>query len=136
VNRLTLKQFKHAPAVHTTKQDMVVAPSNIYSISEQILLKWINYHLRKDAKKVVNFDKDLVDSLVIANLILAHVPNVKRLTTMYQFCTEKEHFQHNANNVVGAIKDIGLEYSITVKDILEPNPCGKNLNLEKVPTFT
>lgn len=126
VNRLTPKQLKHVPGMQVTKQDLAISPSNIYSISEQILLKWMNYHLRRDAsKKVTNFDKDLVDSLVIANLILAHIPNVKRLTTMYQFCTEKDHYQHNANNVIGAMKDIGLEYSITVKDILEPNPCGK-----------
>ena len=75
--------------------------------------------------RVTNFDKDLTDGLVFSSVILSHVPTVKRLTTMYTFCSEKDHFQANANNVIGALKDLGLECNLSVKDILEPNPCGK-----------
>jgi hypothetical protein len=90
-------------------------------------------HRSQGSKRIVNFDKDLSDGLVFSSLILSHVPTLKRLTSMYQFCTEKEHFQHNASNIIGAISDLGLEYNITVKDILEPNPCGKYSILNSYP---
>jgi hypothetical protein len=86
------------------------------------------------ARRVTNFDKDLSDGVVLSSLILSHVPTMKRLTTVYQECSEKEHFYHNASNVIGSIKDIGLDYNINVKDILEPNPCGIYLRLFRTNT--
>ena len=127
MTRITAKQFKALPGVHNSKQDLTLPTSNVYSTAELVLIKWINLHLKKEGnnRRINNFDKDLSDGLVFATLILSHIPTVKRLTTMYQFCTEKEHYQHNANNIVGAIKDLGFDYNVTIKDILEPNPCGK-----------
>src|SRR5690242_18969001 len=40
VSRVTLKSFKHLPGITGTKQDWNLPKSNIYSVSEIILLKW------------------------------------------------------------------------------------------------
>lgn len=77
-------------------------------------------------RRITNFDSDLKDGLVLASLILSHVPSVKRLTTIFWVTSEPEHYQRNAGNVIGAMKDLGLDYEITPNDIINPNPCGNN----------
>ena len=46
LNRVTPKNFKTLPGVPINEStvDQPMSKSNIYSVSESILLKWMNYH--------------------------------------------------------------------------------------------
>lgn len=84
------------------------------------------------SRNITRFDIDLSDGVVLAKLILSHIPSLKRLTSLYQFCSEGELLLHNANNVIGAMKELGLEYSVSAKDITEPNAVGQYLSCEAI----
>ena len=96
--KVTPRQFKNlAVPYKNTHMPMVDADplcSNVYSISERIILLWLNHYYEqqrhtiwKDCPKggippsrwVVNFDFDLLDGLVLAAVIGAHVPFVVSL---------------------------------------------------------
>ena len=46
LNRVTPKNFKSLPGVPASESavDQLMSKSNVYSVSEAILLKWMNYH--------------------------------------------------------------------------------------------
>lgn len=56
--------------------DPPMTKSNIYSVAENILLKWMTYHVGvinpTQAHQLSNFDADLQDSTVFACLIKSH----------------------------------------------------------------
>lgn len=65
LNRVTPKAFKALPDMPAieTNVDQAMQNSNLYSISETILLKWMQYHYNKmnplHPKWITNFDADL-----------------------------------------------------------------------------
>ena len=78
MNRITAKNFKALPGM--TAHEAIVEPtmtkSNIYSVAETILLKWMTYHVSiinpTQAHQLTNFDADLQDSSVFACLLKSH----------------------------------------------------------------
>ena len=54
------------------RADPALAGSNVYSVSEGILLKWLTYHFTAMAppqpRRIVNFDRDLRDGAVLCAL--------------------------------------------------------------------
>lgn len=85
LNRVTPKSFKNLPGMPTS--DTGIEPnmtkSNVYSVPEAILLKWMTYHYCKvhpmHPKVITNFDADLHDGLVFAALIKSHYGNAQAL---------------------------------------------------------
>jgi hypothetical protein len=65
LNRITPKNFKTLPGIpqSETAVDQTMAKSNIYSVAENILLKWMTYHTGlahpAGGRVLTNFDKDL-----------------------------------------------------------------------------
>lgn len=47
LNRITPKNFKALPGIPATENvvDVAMQKSNIYSVAESIMLKWMSYHL-------------------------------------------------------------------------------------------
>ena len=78
LNRITPKNFKTLPGVPAGESsvDVPMTKSNIYSVSESILLKWMNYHYNQmnpmHPRLIYNFDEHLRDSAVFAALIRSH----------------------------------------------------------------
>ncbi|XP_075056414.1 cilia- and flagella-associated protein 47 [Mixophyes fleayi] len=112
--------------------------SNIYSTSERILLTWLNVHYEK-MKKVVwinckkgdipptrwimNFDKDLLDGLVLAALLAAYCPYLisTHFISMYTNPETPEQRLHNCLILVNAFRAISLNIDIQATDICDPN---------------
>ena len=86
-----------------------MSKSNIYSISESILLKWMNFHYNKKnemhPKLISNFDEHLRDSTVFAALIRSHYGEATALKDFRNVAGmgDQSHFVHNANCIVRAI---------------------------------
>jgi len=102
--------------------------SNIYTVAEAVLLRWLNYHFwranqgRYPPKKVSRFDADLEDGIVLATVIQSHVPSCEAVSAMRFPCTSVEHYEENAVHIIAALKDIGLSFPIQASDINAPQP--------------
>lgn len=78
LNRITPKNFKNLPGVpaHDSQVDSAMSKSNVYSVSETILLKWMAFHYNQmnpmHPRILTNFDADLQDCTVFAALIKSH----------------------------------------------------------------
>ncbi|XP_070567350.1 cilia- and flagella-associated protein 47-like [Ptychodera flava] len=140
--RITPRQFRTMPSPGSVALPTInpnPTCSNVYSVGERILLSWLNHHYEqqrhviwKDCGKggvppsrwIVNFDFDLLDGLVLAAVLAAHIPFLAKshLDEMYTFPNTAEQCLHNTLKVVSAFKCIGLDYDIQAIDITDPNP--------------
>ncbi|XP_042314327.1 cilia- and flagella-associated protein 47 [Sceloporus undulatus] len=113
--------------------------SNIYSSSERILLAWMNRHFEKmrkvvwkECKKgdipptrwIVNFDRDLLDGLVLAAQVASYCPYLisTHFVNMYTNPQTSEQYFHNCLILVNAFHAINLDIDILATDVCEPNP--------------
>ncbi|CAF3695722.1 unnamed protein product [Adineta steineri] len=113
--------------------------SNIYGISERILLTWLNYCYSNYRERVwahreqsdmpsgrwiVNFDIDLVDSIVLATVLGAYCPFLiePQLQRMYVHPTSGEQYLQNALILVSCLLQLGLEYDLQALDITRADP--------------
>ncbi|CAH2223146.1 cilia- and flagella-associated 47 [Pelobates cultripes] len=113
--------------------------SNIYSTSERILLTWLNVNYEKmrkvawkDCQKgdvpatrwIMNFDKDLLDGLVLSAQVAAYCPYLisTHFTCMYTNPESPEECLHNCLILVNALRAINLKIDIQATDICDPNP--------------
>ncbi|XP_053166997.1 cilia- and flagella-associated protein 47 isoform X2 [Hemicordylus capensis] len=113
--------------------------SNIYSPSERILLAWMNRHYEKTRKIVwkdcqkgdipptrwiVNFDRDLLDGLVLAAQVANYCPYLisTHFVNMYTNPETSEQYLHNCLILVNAFHAISLDIDIVAADICDPNP--------------
>ncbi|CAF3347445.1 unnamed protein product [Rotaria sp. Silwood1] len=113
--------------------------SNIYGISERILLTWLNYcysnyreqvwvHREQSnmpsGRWIVNFDIDLVDSIVLGTVLGAYCPFLiePHLQRMYVHPTTGEQYLQNALIIVSCLLQLGLEYDVQALDITRADP--------------
>jgi hypothetical protein len=129
LNRITAKSFKGLPGIPPNEAavDAVMQQSNIYSVSETILLKWLQYHYNKvnpmHSKTISNFDADLQDSQVFAALIKSHygINASKCLKEMKTSVFNEEQVLLNAKKLIEAVHEIGLSTHLTPQDIANPS---------------
>ncbi|NXB89388.1 CFA47 protein, partial [Vidua chalybeata] len=105
--------------------------SNIYSRYERTILIWLNKHYEKNRKIVwkdsqrggippmrwiVNFDKDLLDGLVLAAQMATYCPYLipTHFIKMYTNPRTHEQFMHNSLILVKALRAINLDMDIKV----------------------
>ncbi|XP_063101752.1 cilia- and flagella-associated protein 47 isoform X3 [Cavia porcellus] len=115
------------------------ASSNIYSDSERILLSWLNTNYENTRQKIwgncqngaipserwiVNFDKDLLDGLVLATQLAAYCPFLieSHFVNMYTQPKLPEQYLHNCLIIINSFYELGLDMGIQAVDICEPNP--------------
>ncbi|XP_059580365.1 cilia- and flagella-associated protein 47 [Alligator mississippiensis] len=113
--------------------------SNIYSSYERIVLTWLNKHYEKNRKIVwkncqkgevppvrwiVNFDRDLLDGLVLAAQVAAYCPYLisTHFVNMYTNPETPEQCLHNCLILVSAFRVVSLDIDIQATDICDPNP--------------
>ena len=90
LNRVTPKSFKNLPGMPTTETGIEpnMTKSNVYSVPETVLLKWMTFHYCKvhpmHPKVITNFDADLHDGIVFAALIKSHYGNASALSDLKQ----------------------------------------------------
>ncbi|NXN82407.1 CFA47 protein, partial [Bombycilla garrulus] len=105
--------------------------SNIYSQYERAVLIWLNKNYEKNRKIVwkdsqrggippmrwiVNFDRDLLDGLVLAAQIATYCPYLipTHFIKMYTHPRKYEQFLHNSLIIVKALHTISLDIDIKV----------------------
>ncbi|KFQ20673.1 Calponin homology domain-containing protein 2, partial [Merops nubicus] len=105
--------------------------SNIYSPYERTILTWLNENYEKNRKTVwkdcqkgevppmrwiVNFDRDLLDGLVLAAQVAAYCPYLisTHFVRMYTTPSTPEEFLHNCLILVNAMHAVSLAIDIKV----------------------
>ncbi|NXV74144.1 CFA47 protein, partial [Atlantisia rogersi] len=105
--------------------------SNIYSPYERTILTWLNKNYEKNRKTVwkdcqkgevppmrwiVNFDRDLLDGLVLATQLAAYCPYLiaTHFVRMYTNPRTSEQFLHNCLILVNAMHAVSLAIDIKV----------------------
>ncbi|KFQ75443.1 Calponin homology domain-containing protein 2, partial [Phaethon lepturus] len=105
--------------------------SNIYSPHERTILTWLNKHYEKNRKTVwkdcqkgevppkrwiVNFDRDLLDGLVLAAQLAAYCPYLiaTHFVRMYTNPRTPEQFLHNGLILVNAMHAVSLAIDLKV----------------------
>jgi hypothetical protein len=129
INRVTGKSFKGLPGVPSNEAnvDAAMQQSNIYSVSETILLKWMQYHYNKvnpmHPKTLSNFDADLQDSLVFPSLIKSHYgeKSSKNIREMKASVFNEDQVLFNPKKLIDAVSEIGLTTHLTPQDIANPS---------------
>ena len=107
-----------------------LADSNVYSVHENILLRWMNFHFSKantkekygPARVIRTFDADLQDGVVLGAIIAQHCPGATSVMTMKYPCTNEEQTQQNAARIITAIQECELQFPIQPSDIANPQP--------------
>ena len=106
--------------------DPMLNGSNIYSHSENTLLKWMSYHYNQAntagaPAPLTNFDDALRDGAVLCSLLVAHVPSLENagrpLEGYFRQCTTTEQEEANAVKFVTAMDDMGLAYCLTPAEV-------------------
>ncbi|KAH9504693.1 Cilia- and flagella-associated protein 47 [Bulinus truncatus] len=141
--KVTPKTLKAMSSPYKDVSVPVVNPdplsSNIYGVPERILLAWMNHsyetyraQIWQDCAKggvppsrwIVNFDYDLMDGLVIAAVLGAHLPFLinSHLVDMYSHPETAEQCLHNALKVINGMRFAAIDYDIQAIDITDPNP--------------
>lgn len=129
LNRVTPKSFKSLPGMpaNETTVDSAMTKSNIYSVPETILLKWMTYHYNKvnpmHPKQITNFEDDLRDGVVFASLIKSHYGNAQALQGIEFSVPADDSIRLNANarKVLDAVSEIGLQTHLKYDDISNPS---------------
>eukprot|EP00466_Bigelowiella_natans_P008048 jgi/Bigna1/73806/fgenesh1_pg.26_\ len=84
LNRVTIKALREQPGIskeNTKNLDKKNLVSNVYSIHEVILLRWLELHYNKlhphNPRSICNFDTDLYDGVVFSAVLISNVPWVR-----------------------------------------------------------
>ena len=132
LNRLTPKVFKNTPGMPIPEKSVTnmgetpMEGSNLLSVSENLLLRWLETHYNKmkpGAPRVLkSFDEDLKDGHVFAAVIQSYVGvNASKALQQLRFGPQnKEEYLFNAEKVITALGDIGLTTQLTARDIESP----------------
>jgi hypothetical protein len=130
LSRITPKSFKSLPGVDPdqTGADATLAQSNIYSVSEAILLKWMTSHFFKalpnQAHRVTNFDTDMASGLVLYALLVSHWPSLDSYYgKMHKPPKTTRQSEENARLVVEMMKSLQLAWEPTpeAEELMYPN---------------
>eukprot|EP00727_Mastigamoeba_balamuthi_P000882 m51a1_g10791 hypothetical protein (2740) ;mRNA; f:28150-37480 len=129
LSKITLKSYKVLPGIlgmDLIKNEATLMKSSTVSLPETILLRWLSVHYKKVNNADINlsnFAADFGDFTIISSALLSHVPTLTRLRSVQRATQQtREALLQNVNTVLGAMKEIGLDYSIRPSDVLDPDP--------------
>ena len=123
LNRTNPKTFKNLPGISPEKANVepYMRDSNVYSLAENIILKWMGYHYGSiypaQHRRLTNFDQDLMDGTVVAAVIQNHVGQIGSLLKIKPIVVNDEHKKNNVEKVLAALGEIGMPSFLTQKDL-------------------
>lgn len=127
LSRVTPKGFKSLPGMESDSASIEpwMTSSNLFSVSENILLKWMSYHYANmhphTPKKLTNFEADLMDGTIFAAVMQSHTGQIKALTNIKMNCTTEEQRIFNCEKVIAGLAEIGMTTHFTPQDLARPS---------------
>lgn len=120
---ITPKQLKTVAGVNSDEStfNWTMSKSNVYSMSENILLKWVSYHMIKQTGTVfrlVHFDQDkFKNSVAFAHLLKAHASDIveKKLYLFNYNASQYEEALSNAEIILSCFTELfGKQTSLDI----------------------
>ncbi|CAM9334154.1 unnamed protein product [Discosporangium mesarthrocarpum] len=119
-------------------QDPEMTGSNVYSVGEGVLLKWMSYHLEQAnktsiARRVTTFDDDFKDGAVLCQLIASHAPYLtEKGFPLHNFIpvhstgelSDFSNCEANASKFLSAMTTLRMGMDLRTENILQG--CAKN----------
>ncbi|KAK3255401.1 hypothetical protein CYMTET_35412 [Cymbomonas tetramitiformis] len=128
LSRVTIRQFRSVPGIDPSvlQGDTTLAGSNIYSVSENLLLKWMTLHFQRAlpsyAMRITNFDVDLQNGLAFYSLFVSHWPSMESFyTSMHKPCKIESHYSDNAKVVLEMLAALNLPFEISRENLVQPH---------------
>jgi hypothetical protein len=102
--------------------------SNVYSISECILLNWLTFHVKRvmprGAKQVNNFDSDLEDGLALCAVLVSHWPALSSMQSQLNMQpSQKSDCEINARIFASMLSSLQCPFQVEELDIVNPRGC-------------
>lgn len=128
LSRVTPRSFKSLPGTDWNAEglpDTVLVGSNVYSVAESIMLRWLTLHFKNIlpsvATTISNFDSDLRDGMALYAVMVSHWPSLESFyTQLRKPCRTDAHFQNNARVVCAMVCELALPFALQADDILKP----------------
>eukprot|EP00798_Chlamydomonas_sp_ICE-L_P015727 gene15727-21848_t len=129
LGRVTLKSFKTLPGISELEAlmppDANIIGSNLYSVSESVLLAWMTMHYSRAfpdiAQRVTNFDEDLKSGLVVFSLLSGYWPALgSRKDVLHTTPTSEADFLDNNELVVRLMSEMGISIDVPAADLSTP----------------
>ena len=135
------KQSRITELAAEIERDSSLMNSNVYTMGECLLLKWATLHHQRcgGTKRIVTFDGDLRDGVVLCQLLLVHAPWLgergRVLASMGDSSSPRKADGHhtpskrnasldvcreNVNRFRAAMEELQLAYVPSTADIVEP----------------
>ena len=121
---VTPKSFKSLAGVSPDKATISesMTQSNIYSLQECILLRWLSLHFSNiypmTSRKVYNFDQDLLDGTVISAVVQSHMGAIGQLSKVKFNPLNDDQRKGNIEKVISALNDSGMPTFLTLRDLI------------------
>ncbi|MEW5300161.1 MAG: hypothetical protein WDW36_003110 [Sanguina aurantia] len=134
LSRVTLKTLKALPGMTSLNlpPDSAFTGSNVYSVSESILLAWASAHYTREfgakVARVTNFDTDFASGAVLFSLLAAYWPSLSskrrllRLGVSSGGVVRQGDYLDNAEVIIKILAELGLPFDITPCEVCEPDP--------------
>jgi hypothetical protein len=117
--------------------DSELEGSNLYTLGESCLLKWVSYHVKASMtnslmkKRIVNFESDFADGSVFCHLLASHLPHLAKEEGQplfgYTPCTDTVNLEKpdirlaNCKKVMEVLKICKIDFGISVEALMSPN---------------
>jgi len=122
LSRITVKSFKKQ-FPNQKLPEYYLEESNIYSINEAIILRWIELYQQDPAFRLTTFDRELKNSLCLASIIQGYIntSTIKGILNLKPDCLIPEDYLYNGEKVLQALSFIGLENHTQAKNLANPS---------------
>jgi len=116
--------------------DSELEGSNLYSLGESCLLKWVSYHVNQNMtssvmrKRVTNFESDFSDGAVLCHLLANHLPQFcgdGGLLNGFTTCSDTASLekndvrQANMKRVLEVFKKCRMDFGANMENLLQPS---------------
>jgi len=124
-NRISPKILRTLPGVDVSELQPfpTYIGSNVYSVSECVILHWLNHHhsviFPSEKLSVTNFDSDLQDCRVFSAVIVSHIPSTKAVFTEMRKTSEQPAKLKNAKKLQSVVNDMGITHCPTPEFLCE-----------------
>ena len=110
--------------------DPSLSNSNLYSVGEAVMLRWLSYHYNKifpeTPRVVVDFDRDLRDGTVLYALLLSHQPHLadegRPLDGFHLLPVTSKEYIANAEKLLAAMEFMHIPTPFSAEELIGSGP--------------
>lgn len=122
LSRISVKSFRKQFS-NEKLPNFYLEDSNLYSVNEALILRWIELYQKDPKLRITNLDRDLRNSHYISSIIQGYIntPSIRSILNLKPECENPDDLLYNAEKVLQALSFIGLETHYQAKSLASPS---------------